>query len=465
MVKYGCSILRCLCGCFIIRQRIVVSTLCLLGIVITYAQRVVLSISITKIVPLEKRLFINECLAEDEEASEEMGPTADWSESVQQYVLLSFFAGYLVGHIPAGLISDKIGPRIVFFWGVFVSTLSTVVTPVTIVYTHAAVVIVIRTIAGLAQAVLYPCTSILIARYIPPQERGVMGAFSMAAPSLGMLFGNLVTGQLTYMYKDWQWAFYCFSLLGVIWCIFCCIYIYNGAESNPRMLEDEVEYINSRIAPGLRLKIPWKGMLTDPAVIGLMFGSLGSDLWIYLMVTNIPKYMGTILHMNMNELSLATSIPSLFLWISSVISGEIVDWTITKKNTNLLWNRRISSFIGVFIPLIFTAAMGFAGCDKVLTVILYSLSNFSRGPFYCSLKINHLDLTSNHAGIIMAIINGFGCFSGIFAPLIVKYLASDNTLKSWANVFFTVCAINLGCHIIYMVLARVERAKWDTEDE
>lgn len=44
------------------------------------------------------------------------------------------------------------------------------------------------------------------------------------------------------------------------------------------------------------------------------------------------------------------------------------------------------------------------------------------GTFYPGMKVNALDLASNYAGTLMAIVNGIGAITGILTPILVGYI-------------------------------------------
>lgn len=47
------------------------------------------------------------------------------------------------------------------------------------------------------------------------------------------------------------------------------------------------------------------------------------------------------------------------------------------------------------------------------------------GLFYSGIKVNTLDLAPRYAGVIMALTNGVGGISGIFAPYIVGVMTPN----------------------------------------
>lgn len=67
----------------------------------------------------------------------------------------------------------------------------------------------------------------------------------------------------------------------------------------------------------------------------------------------------------------------------------------------------------------------YSGCNTETVVILFTASMGLMGAFYPGMKVNALDLSSNYAGTIMAIVNGIGAITGIIAPYLVGLLTPD----------------------------------------
>lgn len=66
-------------------------------------------------------------------------------------MLSAFYPGYVIGHIPAGIWSDKYGARYVMGIGMALSTLATLLTPVIVVYTPFYVTMIMRNVMGFGQ--------------------------------------------------------------------------------------------------------------------------------------------------------------------------------------------------------------------------------------------------------------------------------------------------------------------------
>lgn len=81
-------------------------------------------------------------------------------------------------------------------------------------------------------------------------------------------------------------------------------------------------------------------------------------------------------------------------------------------------------------------AASYAGCDRMLTVALFTIGMGFMGTFYCGMKVNALDLSSNYAGTLMAIVNGLGALSGIVTPYLAGALTEDVSNCSVEKLFF-----------------------------
>lgn len=80
-------------------------------------------------------------------------------------------------------------------------------------------------------------------------------------------------------------------------------------------------------------------------------------------------------------------------------------------------------------PAVFIILASYAGCRKALTVVCFTFAMGLMGFFFVGLKINILDLSPNHAGAIMGVVNGLGSLAGAAAPTLVGFLTEDVTIK------------------------------------
>lgn len=53
----------------------------------------------------------------------------DWDQELQGLILSSFYWGYIITHVPGGILSAKIGGKYTLFLGVAMATICTLITP------------------------------------------------------------------------------------------------------------------------------------------------------------------------------------------------------------------------------------------------------------------------------------------------------------------------------------------------
>lgn len=66
--------------------------------------------------------------------STEISEIYDWDQARQGLILASFYWGYIVTHIPGGILSARIGGKYTLFLGVAMATICTLITPYAIRY-------------------------------------------------------------------------------------------------------------------------------------------------------------------------------------------------------------------------------------------------------------------------------------------------------------------------------------------
>lgn len=79
-------------------------------------------------------------------------------------------------------------------------------------------------------------------------------------------------------------------------------------------------------------------------------------------------------------------------------------------------------------PAIFIVLASFAGCNKMLVVVYFTLAMGFMGTFYPGMKVNPLDLSPNYAGSLMAVTNGIGALTGVAAPTFVGWMTPNVSL-------------------------------------
>lgn len=115
----------------------------------------------------------------------------------------------------AGKMSDRIGHRRAFIWGILLFALSSALCGVS---PNVPFLIGARLFQGVGAALIYPSQSALLAHLFLPHERGKASGINVSLGSLFLIAGPLIGGYLT-QDVSWRWIFWInlpIALIGVL---------------------------------------------------------------------------------------------------------------------------------------------------------------------------------------------------------------------------------------------------------
>lgn len=141
-----------------------------------------------------------------------------WSEQDQSFALSSFYIGYLITHLPGGLLCEKFGGKWILCLGILSTAVFTVFTPESIVQGGLPALISLRILTGLGEGTTFPALSNLLSQWIPLRERGTIGSFVFGGGQMGTIVGNSLGGVIQNS-LPWDYVYYIFAIIGFIWCL------------------------------------------------------------------------------------------------------------------------------------------------------------------------------------------------------------------------------------------------------
>ncbi|XP_076292549.1 putative inorganic phosphate cotransporter isoform X2 [Lasioglossum baleicum] len=460
--------------CGRLQQRWVFAIMGFLALLNAYAMRVCLSITITEMVQQEStsnHTDSNSCpiIEEDQVHTNQTRPSGaklyDWDTITQGAILSSFYWGYIVTHIPGGLLSEKFGGKQLLGLGILATAVFTILTPVVVEYGDATGMIILRVMMGLCEGTTFPALNAMLAQWTPPEERSKIGSLVFAGAQLGTVFANSLSGViLHYSSMGWPAVFYVFGGVGVLWFIVWLFTCYNDPNSHPFISEREKAFLKERMSAHTHEKppsVPWRHILTSVPVWALITAQIGHDWGFFTLINDLPKYMSSVLKYSIKSNGLLSALPYLTMWICSVITSWLADWMITTNLMSRTNVRKLGTTIASLGPATFIIGASYAGCDRTVVVVLFIIGATLMGTFYPGMKVNALDLSPNYSGTLMAVVNGLGALSGIITPYIVGVLTPHDGLHEWRLVFWIVFAVFIVTNIVFVLYADGEVQYWN----
>ncbi|KAL6261910.1 hypothetical protein P5V15_006993 [Pogonomyrmex californicus] len=452
-------------------QRWIFAIMGFLAILNAYTMRVCLSITITEMaIRINHNYTDDTCLAEESTNSNDSNDQYDnryhWDERTQGLILSSFFWGYVLTHLPGGMLAERFGGKYSLGLGILSTAIFTLLTPVVVTWGESTGLIVLRILMGFGEGTTFPALNAMLAQWTPPEERSIIGSLVFAGAQLGTVFANAVSGVIIHNY-GWPAVFYVFGGIGVLWFLVWVLLCYNNPYEHPFISEREVKYLHERMNEHTHSKpppVPWRHMLSSLPVWALITAQIGHDWGFFTLVTDLPKYMSSVLKYSIKSNGFVSALPYLVMWFSSIGSSLLADWMITKGIMSRTNVRKLGTTIASVGPGVFIIAASYASCDRTLVVAMFTIGMALMGTFYPGMKVNGLDLSPNYSGTLMALVNGIGAFTGIITPYIVGELAPEQTLTQWRTVFWIVLGVFIGTNIIFVIFASGEVQYWNDPD-
>lgn len=432
--------LRKCCAC--LPQRFVLVAMIVSGLISCYLMRTCLQIALNEMTFKTKATKTEGACPPDpnEKASVQDRAEFDWSQEVQHQIIIAGYVGYVIAHVPAGVLSDTFGGKQVFGAGIALSVVASLLTPL-LAKAHVYAFMAGRFVLGFGQGVMFPCASALVAKWAPPNERSTMTGFVQAGVMLGNALAFFVSGLIMDSFPGWAPVFYFVGGIGLVWCIFWYTLCYSSPAEHPFISDQEKEMIQTQIALTSKQKpkrIPWGGILLSLPFLSACMINFGHAWALFTMVNEMPLYTRKVLNYDIKNSAIMSALPHLAMIPSAIGVGYLCDWLINRNITPITLNRKIFGLLSNTLPIPFLLGASYAGCDRNLVVGLLMVMMFFKGLTYATCRANPVDLSPNFAGVLMGFMNGTGAFAAILSPLALPIFTehTDGTIDQWRNYFF-----------------------------
>ncbi|KAI0979402.1 hypothetical protein GJ496_003715 [Pomphorhynchus laevis] len=173
------------------QMRRIVALLAMFGMFMQYCQKIDLSVNLVCMTGSKKAshserynrsvMMCPEILLNQKAKSTKAGEF-DWTSDVKSHLLSSFFYGYLISEIPAGMLASKYGPKWVMSIAIFVNGICNCLYPLA-ARAHYGFLIALRVIVGAGCGCLFPAVSQIWSTWAPTPERSFLVSLATSVKS------------------------------------------------------------------------------------------------------------------------------------------------------------------------------------------------------------------------------------------------------------------------------------------
>jgi len=410
-------------------RRYVVVVLSFLSVFVCYIDRVNISVAI---IPMAEDL--------------------NWNMQTQGMVLSSFFIGYLLLQIVGGRLADRFGGKVVLGAGVLLWSLFTILTPPAAMLGFS-ILIACRIAMGMGEAVTFPSIYTTYSRWIPLRERSRAIGFTNSGIPLGTVFALIVT-PIIVQQLGWQWAFYLFGAVGVVWFVFWHQMVTSTPATHPLVTEQEMEQIHGSAVPDESIDSPpIREFLKSMPVWAIIVTHFCNNWSLYVLLSWLPTFINKGLGVDYASVGWVTMIPHIASFMFLNIAGNIADRMI-RSGMAVGKVRKIMQTIGFGGITIALAVVG--EVESVWLAIAIMTTGNALGAFVTGgFAVNHMDIAPRHAGTLMGITNTAGTIPGIIGVFISGLILE--LTGSWALVFQVAAGVTLFGLIFFLIFSKAEK--------
>lgn len=381
------------------------------------------------------------------------------SSSEAGFILGAFFWTYALCQIPAGMLVDRFGAKVVLgvavvWWSAFTMATSLV--------RSGAGLLGLRLMLGVGEAGAFPAATKFVERWFPRTERGMAtGIYDSGARGGTLIALPLCTAIIGAW--GWQASFIVTGMIGIVWAIVWKFTATEYPSQNKYVNQAEVIHIqgeakDERIST---VKIRWKALLKTRQIWAMALGLACQSYVIYFFITWYPTYLVSERGFSLLQLGFFGVLPGIAGLIGSFVGGWASD-----KIANSGYGISVGRKVCIVVGMILGASIGLAGLatQAWLALALLSLAFFGVSAATSSMLAIPADVSPSGSKSIVGTLAGFqnsiANFAGIASPVIIGYL-KDQT-GSFAPGLMSASAVALvGCLIYVFMLGPIKQNMFD----
>jgi len=414
------------------RARLLILALLTVGTLINYLDRTVISVA----APL---------------MTKELGLTA-----VAMGVVFSAFSWtYAAAQIPGGILLDRIGVRLTYFFSVTLWSTFTLLQGLT---TNLWTLIACRMGLGVAEAPAFPCNSRVLGTWFPQAER----ASATGVYSIGQYFGLAFLSPLLFWIAGafgWRALLIIVGaagiLFGVVWYA-----LYRDPHAS-RANQAELDYIaaGGGVASSSGVRFEWHHiafLLRQRQILGASIGQFASNSTLVFFLTWFPTYLATERQMGWIKVGFFTVLPFIAACVG-VMTGGLCSDLLLRRTGSANLARKLPIIAGLLLASTIVVA-NFVSRDT-LVIIVMSVAFFGQGM--CNLGWTLLtDVAPKELmGLSAGVFNLCANLAGIVTPLVVGVVVGVTGSFAWALGFIGIVAL-LGVFSYVFIVGDVRRVEY-----
>ncbi len=364
------------------------------------------------------------------------------------WVFSAFVIGYALFQAPGGRLADRFGPQKIIAIGVIWWCLFTTLTALVPVGlgVSVALLIAVRFILGLGEAVVYPASNRLVATWIPSVERGLANGLIFAGVGAG---AGITPPLITYVLVNWgwRWSFYVSAIIGLVAGVGWLLLARDTPRQHPWVSKGEVELIEAGLPPSSKgaeehKTAPWTTILSNRSVLAMSVSYFAYGYVAYIFFTWFFIYLSKVRGLDLKSSALYSMLPFIGMATASPLGGWIADRLTATRGKRL--GRCGVAVISMALASIFLALATQVESARLASVVLAGGAGalyLAQSAFWAVTA----DIAGASAGTTSGLMNMGGQIGGAVTASLTPWIADRFGWTPSFLVAAALCAIGSLC--------------------
>ena len=346
-------------------------------------------------------------------------------------IFSAFVLGYALFQIPGGWLGDRWGARktltlAVIWWSIF--TAFTALAPTLFFSAILGIwgsLIIVRFLIGVGEAAALPNFNRVVANWCNPYERGLGIAITISGIGIGAALTPPITAWIMVNY-GWQTAFYLAGGMGVIIAVIWYMFATDHPEDHPRVNAQEAALIRGEETAHRHTQttiiVPWKSIAQTSSVWWLVLSYTCFGYIAYVYMSWFYLYLVDERGFSVLRGAFFASSPFIAIAIFCPLGGWVTDHLSQKFGVN---QGRTWVGLGGMTLAAISIILGAIIDTPFIAITLLSVGAgwlyFTIGAFW-SIPV---DLSKAHAGTLSGLMNTGANIGGTLSPTLTPWIANQ----------------------------------------
>ncbi|ESO94022.1 hypothetical protein LOTGIDRAFT_104455, partial [Lottia gigantea] len=389
----------------------------------------------------------------------------DWSVEIQGYILAASSVGLALFQIPTGFLIRIAGGKFLYGLSLTGISIASLFTALAACWSEYALM-TLRFIHGCLETSVLPTTMILLSKWSPAQEKSKLVTCSIVGLDVGTILGFSLSGFISSSI-GWPFIYYIFGGCELVFALLWVYLITEDPESHPTISKEELDYINRYSLlddHSQKEDLPWKDILTSLPLWSLLIANFAVIFIFYSWISHLPQLLNSVLHMNIVNNGMTSSLPHICAATSTLFAGWLSDFLENKYKVSSTLLRKLYIFFCLALDAVLFLVASFI-LESQLVLLCILLVFFLQGFIWSAVLTNNLDLSAEYSWFIAGSICLASAISGILGPSLNGIILGKGGLMQWKIVFYMDAAVCLIGGIVYATFGSAEDQRWGKREK